>query len=104
MMKRVVFSAIAMGILAAPAMADITAMGQKDGCFACHTINNKLVGPAWKDVAKKYKGDKSAEAKLIAKVKAGGVGVWGQIPMPANSPKVSDADIKTLVKGILALK
>lgn len=104
MMKRVLLGAVAMGVLAAPAMADVTALAQKNGCFACHAIDNKLVGPAWKDIAKKYKGDKGAEAKLIAKVKAGGVGVWGQIPMPANSPKVSDADIKTLVKGILALK
>lgn len=104
MMKHVLLGAVVMGALAAPAMADVAALGQKDGCFACHSIASKLVGPAWKDVAKKYKGDKSAEAKLIAKVKNGGVGAWGQIPMPANSPKVSDADIKTLVKGILALK
>lgn len=103
MMKQAVFSALILGVLAAPAMADIKPLAQKDGCFACHSIDNKLVGPAWKDIAKKYKGDKSAEAKLVHKVKAGGVGVWGQIPMPPNS-QISDADIKTLVKGILALK
>jgi cytochrome c len=56
------------------------------------------VGPAYKDVAKKYAGDKGAEAKLIAKVKAGGSGVWGPVPMPPNA-QVSDADVKTLVNG-----
>jgi cytochrome c len=61
------------------------------------------VGPAYKDVAKKYAGDKGAEAKLIAKVKAGGSGVWGPIPMPPNA-QVSDADVKTLVKWILSQK
>jgi cytochrome c len=61
------------------------------------------VGPAYKDVAKKYAGDKGAEAKLIAKVKAGGSGVWGPVPMPPNA-QVSDADVKTLVKWILSQK
>jgi cytochrome c len=61
------------------------------------------VGPAYKEVAAKYKDDKTAEAKLIEKVKKGGVGVWGQVPMPPN-PAVSDADVKTLVKWILSLK
>lgn len=103
MMKNALLAAVVMGALAAPAMAGVnSAMAQKDGCFACHSIDKKLVGPAWKDVAKKYKGNKAAEAKLAAKVKAGGVGVWGQVPMPPNA-QVSDADIKTLVKGILSL-
>ena len=79
------------------------ALAQKDGCFACHTVDKKVIGPAYKEVAAKYKGDKSAEAKLIAKVKAGGKGVWGELPMPANSPRVSDADIKVLVQWILSL-
>ncbi|TDR72465.1 c-type cytochrome [Paludibacterium purpuratum] len=103
MMKKILLASVLSGALIAPAMADIKPMATKDGCFACHTIDTKLVGPAWKDVAKKYKGDKTAEAKLIAKVKNGGSGVWGQVPMPPNS-MVSDADVKTLVKGILALK
>lgn len=102
-MKKFLLAAVLSSALVAPAMADIVPLAQKDGCFACHSIDHKIVGPAWKDVAKKYKGDKSMEAKLIAKVKGGGVGVWGQVPMPPNS-QVSDADIKTLVKGILALK
>ena len=79
------------------------ALAQKSACLACHSVDKKLVGPAYKDVAKKYKGDKTAEAKLIEKVKKGGTGVWGQIPMPANSPQVKDDDIKTLVKWILAM-
>jgi len=79
------------------------ALAQKNGCLACHSIANKVVGPAYKDVAAKYKGDKGAEAKLIAKVKAGGSGVWGPIPMPANSPQVKDDDIKTIVQWVLSL-
>ncbi|MCB4810266.1 c-type cytochrome [Methylovorus menthalis] len=79
------------------------ALAQKNGCLACHSIANKVVGPAYKDVAAKYKGDKTAEAKLITKVKAGGSGVWGPIPMPPNSPHVKDEDIKTIVEWILTL-
>lgn len=76
--------------------------GQKN-CLACHAIDKKLVGPAYKEVAKKYAGDKAAEAKLIDKVKKGGKGVWGDTPMPPNAA-VSDADIKSLVQWILSLK
>ncbi len=83
---------------------DERSLAQKVGCFACHTIDKKLVGPAWKDVAAKYRGQKDAEAKLITKVSKGGAGVWGPTPMPPNSPKVSDKDIKTLVNFILGLK
>jgi cytochrome c len=79
------------------------ALAQKSGCLACHSIDKKVLGPAYKDVAAKYKGDKTAEAKLIAKVKAGGSGVWGPMPMPANSPQVKDADIKTIVEWVLSL-
>ncbi len=79
------------------------ALAQKSGCLACHSVETKVLGPAYKDVAAKYKGDKTAEAKLIAKVKAGGSGVWGNIPMPANSPQVKDEDIKTLVQWVLSL-
>ncbi len=79
------------------------ALAQKNGCLACHSIDKKVLGPAYKDVAAKYKGDKAAEAKMIAKVKAGGSGVWGPMPMPANSPQVKDEDIKTIVQWILSL-
>lgn len=79
------------------------ALAQKSGCLACHSVETKVLGPAYKDVAAKYKGDKTAEAKLVAKVKAGGSGVWGPMPMPANSPQVKDADIKTIVEWVLSL-
>ena len=79
------------------------ALAQKSGCLACHAVDHKILGPAYKDVAAKYKGDKGAEARLVAKVKAGGSGVWGPIPMPANSPQVKDEDIKTVVQWVLAL-
>jgi len=78
------------------------ALAQKSGCLLCHSVDKKVMGPAYKDVAAKYKGQADAEAKLIAKVSKGGSGTWGPIPMPANSPKVSDADIKTLVEWVLA--
>lgn len=86
----------------APVMASEDLAKQK-ACLACHQIDKKLVGPAYKDIAVKYKADKDAEKKLAAKVRAGGTGVWGQIPMPAN-PSVSEAEAATLVKWILAMK
>ena len=79
------------------------ALMQKDGCGACHAVDKKIVGPAYQDVAAKYKGDAGALAKLSQKVKTGGAGVWGPVPMPPN-PQVADADIKTLVSWILPLK
>lgn len=78
-------------------------LAKKDGCLLCHAVDKKVVGPAYKEVAAKYKGDKSMEAKLIEKVKKGGSGVWGQIPMPPNSPQVKDEDIKTIVQWVLSL-
>jgi len=71
------------------------------GCLACHTVDKKLVGPSFKEIADRYRKDKSAEANLMQKVKAGGKGVWGDIPMPPNA-HVKDADIKTLVQWILS--
>jgi cytochrome c len=82
---------------------DGLALAQKNACLACHQVDKKVVGPAYKDVAAKYKGDKTAEAKLVKKVKEGGKGVWGEIPMPPN-PQVKDEDIKTIVHWILSLK
>ncbi|MBC3871582.1 c-type cytochrome [Undibacterium oligocarboniphilum] len=78
-------------------------LAKAKNCMACHAVDNKVVGPAYKDVAKKYAGDKTAEAKLVEKVQKGGSGVWGAIPMPAN-PQVSEAEAKTLVKWVLSLK
>jgi len=77
-------------------------LAQKSACMSCHSVDKKIVGPAFKDVAAKYKGDKGAEAKLIEKVKRGGAGVWGQVPMPPN-PQVKDADLKTIVSWVLSL-
>ena len=76
---------------------------KKNGCIACHAIDKKVIGPAYVDVAAKYKGDAKAAATLQNKVKQGGSGVWGQVPMPPNT-QVSDADIKAIVAYILALK
>jgi cytochrome c len=83
---------------AAPALANKD-LAAKSGCLTCHAIDKKLIGPSYQDIAKKYTA--SDEAMLIAKVKAGGKGVWGQIPMPPNAA-VKDEDIKTLVNWILA--
>ena len=97
-------AAAALAAIAIPATAaDQSALAGTSGCLACHNVGKKVVGPAYKDVAAKYKGVKGAEATLIDKVKKGGQGVWGDIPMPPNSPQVSDADIKTLVAWILSL-
>jgi cytochrome c len=98
----------AAGILASGAAAAVTeaeAMGiaQKNGCLACHQLDKKLVGPAWKEVGRKYGGQADAEAKLLVKVKKGGKDVWGPVPMPPNAT-VKDADIKTLVQFVLTLK
>ncbi|WP_174873001.1 c-type cytochrome [Vogesella oryzae] len=101
-MKKKLFAALAWSLLAAPSFASLQ-LAQKYNCTACHAVEQKVVGPAYKDVAKKYAGDKGAEARLFAKVKAGGAGVWGNIPMPPN-PQVSDADLKVLVKWVLSLK
>ncbi len=79
-------------------------LAQKSNCFGCHSIEKKMIGPALKDVAAKYRGDAGAEDKLIAKVSKGSSGVWGSVPMPANSPAVKDADIKALIKFTLSLK
>ncbi len=79
------------------------ALAQKSGCLACHSVDKPVLGPAYKDVAAKYKGDASAEAKLVAKVKAGGSGVWGKNPMPPMGGQVKEADIKTIVQWVLSL-
>jgi cytochrome c len=78
------------------------ALAKAKGCLACHTVDKKVVGPAYKEVAAKYKGDKTAAAKLAAKVKAGGKGVWGEIPMPPNN--VTEDEAKKLVAWILSQK
>ena len=72
-------------------------------CLTCHQVDKKLVGPAFKEIAAKYASDKAAEGKMVDKVKKGGAGVWGQIPMPPND-KVPEADLKAVVKWVLSTK
>jgi cytochrome c551/c552 len=90
---------------AAPAAAGASGeqLLQKNGCVACHAVDKKLVGPSYKDVAAKYAGDGAALDKLAKKVKAGGAGVWGQVPMPPH-PQLSDADLQAMVKYVLSVK
>ncbi len=97
-------SALLASALTAPVMAaeDASALAQMKNCLGCHQIDKKVVGPAYKDVAAKYAGDAGAVDKLVAKVKSGGAGVWGQIPMPPNN--VTDEEAKKLVEWILSLK
>ncbi len=92
-------------MVAGSAMAvDMPELAKKNGCTACHAIDKKVVGPAWMDVAKKYKGDKDAEAKLIVKVSKGGSGNWGSAPMIANDPNgTKQPQIKELVQFVLGL-
>lgn len=97
----IVAAAAAAAVLAAPAQAD-EALAKKYNCLACHQVDKKVVGPAYKDIAKKYKGQAGAPAMLAAKVKKGGSGVWGPIPMPPN-PTLPDADLKKLVDWILKM-
>jgi cytochrome c len=78
-------------------------LAKKHNCFACHAVDKKVVGPSYKEVAAKYRNDKAAPAKLFDKVKKGGAGVWGPVPMPPNA-QVPDADVKSLVNWILSLK
>lgn len=102
-LKMLVTGALFAAAATTMAAPNTEALAQKSNCLMCHSVDKKILGPAYKDVAAKYKGDKSAEAKLIQKVKAGGSGAWGDMPMPPNSPQVKDEDIKTLVQWILSL-
>jgi cytochrome c len=88
--------------VAAPALAD-EALAKSKNCMACHAVDKKLVGPAYKEVAKKYAGQKDAEATLVTHVMKGSKGVWGPVPMPANA-QVNEADAKKLVDWIMSLK
>jgi cytochrome c len=103
-MKKYAAALAALGLVAvaSPALAD-EALAKKYACTACHAIDRKLVGPSYKDVAAKYKGDAKAEEKLAVKVKKGGSGVFGPVPMPPN-PNVPDADVAKLVKWVLSIK
>lgn len=97
-MKKIVVGLFT-GLLAISAQAD-EALAKKNNCLACHAVDKKLVGPSFKDIAAKYKGQGDAVSKLTTKIQKGGVGVWGQIPMPAN-PALNNKDAEILVKWIL---
>ena len=96
---------VALAALAAAALpaAASEQLAKKHNCLACHTVDKKMVGPSYKDVAAKYRADKEASKKLAAKVKNGSQGVWGNVPMPPNAT-VPDADVNALVKWILSQK
>jgi len=103
-MKKLMMTAasVALFALSGAAAAD-QMLAQKNACMSCHGVDKKIVGPAFKEVAKKYANDKTAHDRLVAKVKTGGKGVWGQIPMPPNpSLKAEDAD--KIVTWVLSLK
>lgn len=101
-MKRLIIAA-SLAAVSSMASAELLPEFKTYGCAACHKEAAKSVGPSYKDVAKKYAGQADAATKLAAKVKAGGKGVWGPVPMPAN-PKVSDADMKKMIDFVLSLK
>jgi cytochrome c len=101
-MKRVLLAMTAALSVAAPAFAD-QALATSKNCMACHALDKKLVGPAYKDVAAKYASDKAAVDKLAAKIMKGGSGVWGPVPMPANA-QVNDAEAKKLAAWVMSLK
>ncbi len=102
-MKHILVAAAAIAALASNAAFASEQLAKENNCLNCHAVGKKVIGPAFKDVAAKYKGDKSAEGKLATKIQKGGSGSWGQIPMPAN-PQVDDNEAKALVKWILSLK
>jgi len=102
-MKAICVSLLAAaGILSAGAVQADEALAKAKNCFACHSVDKKIVGPAYKDVAKKYAGQKDAEAKLVEKVMKGGKGSWGEVPMPPNP--VTKEEATKLVKWVLSLK
>ncbi len=103
-MKFETLFALALGtaayLLPVAAQADLR-LAESKNCMSCHTMEKKVVGPSYKDVAAKYRGDKSAPARLATKVMEGGGGAWGAVKMPAN-PQVSEAEAKKLVAWILS--
>ena len=93
---------VSLALIATPALAD-QALLKKNNCMACHAVDKKLVGPSYKAVADRYRGQSDAADKLAKKIRAGGAGVWGAIPMPPH-PQVSEADAKTMATYILKTK
>jgi cytochrome c len=105
MKKTALLSALfsAVTLLSATAAHADQALATSKNCMGCHAVDKKILGPAFKDIATKYKGDKTAADKLAAKIIKGGSGAWGAAVMPAN-PQVSEADAKKLVAWVLGLK
>lgn len=102
-MKQILIAtAVGLSLASGAALANAD-LAKAKNCMACHANDKKLVGPAYKDVAAKYASDKDAAAKLAKKIREGGVGAWGQIPMPAN-PQVSEAEALTLARWVLTIK
>ena len=101
-MKRALLALAVLAAVSAPALAD-QALATAKNCMACHAIDKKLVGPAYKDVAAKYAGQKDAADRLAVKIMKGGSGVWGPVPMPANT-QVNEAEAKQLAAWVLSLK
>jgi cytochrome c len=95
-------AAAGMATLGQAYAADELPLAKAKNCMSCHTVDKKLVGPGYKEVAVKYKDDKTAAAKLAVKIKAGGKGAWGEIPMPPNN--VTEAEAKRLAEWVLSLK
>lgn len=102
-MKRALLLGVVLTAFASGSALANADLAKAKNCMACHAVGNKVVGPAYKDVAKKYAGQKDAENKLVQSVLKGSTGTWGPIPMPANT-QVSNAEAHTLVKWILTLK
>ena len=102
MTKYSIIAALAAALLSVPTLAD-QALARSKNCLACHTVDKKLVGPAYQDVAKKYAGQKDAAAKLATKIMKGGSGVWGAVPMPANT-QVNEAEARKLADWVLSFK
>ena len=101
-MKNIRTVSIALGLTLASSAAMASAdLAKAKNCMACHAMDKKLVGPSYKDVAAKYASDKDAATKLAKKIREGGTGAWGQVPMPAN-PQVNDAEATSLAKWVLA--
>lgn len=101
-MRNLILACALSAAASTPAMADMALAASKN-CMACHAVDKKIVGPAYKEVAAKYQGDKAAADKLASKIMKGGSGVWGAIPMPAN-PQVNEAEAKKLAAWVLSAK
>lgn len=102
MNKSLIVAALGLSMLTGTALASAD-LAKAKNCMACHAADRKMVGPSYKDIATRYAKDKDAVPKLARKIREGGVGVWGQIPMPAN-PQVSEAEARTLAAWVMATK